>query len=94
MTTAGFSSVSSHFSETVEVTSLSFLFRSSVWEAALTVTVARALGAAVDRSIRWGGVSIAVSFREEKVYRDLRMMMRLRRRGTRFFFVSSFFGMR
>jgi len=34
--------------------------------------------------IRWGGISIAVSFREEKVYRDLRMMMRLRRRGTRF----------
>jgi hypothetical protein len=48
VTTAGFSSVSSHFSETVEVTSLSFLFRSSVWEAALTVTWVRALGAAVD----------------------------------------------
>ena len=39
--------------------------------------------------IRWGGIIIAVSFREEKVYRDLRMMMRLRRRGTRFvFFVA------
>ena len=33
--------------------------------------------------IRWGGVSIAVSSREEKVYRDLRMMMRFAKKGNK-----------
>ena len=33
--------------------------------------------------IRWGGIIIAVSFREEKVYRDLRMMMMIAKKGNK-----------
>ena len=79
VTTAGFSSVSSHFSDTVAVTSWSFLLRSSVWEAARTVKdAARALGAASK-----GGTGMSIGGRDVNQRDVNRRLGSARNRSTR-----------